>query len=469
VPRAQPVNPGAAPLPNTADPSGAQANTERVAFAELVIPKKTAFVGEVIPVEFRFFFNASLPFEIQSRPSLSGEGFTVQRLPDPTRSSQEIDGVSYNVFTFQTSITPLKSGTLDIPPVSLDCITQVPISGAGNLNDMFNQFFSGSGVQAFGQSREITVKSDPAQLVVKPLPREGKPAGFGGAVGEFELSSSADPTVVKDGEPLQLSVTVSGRGNFDAMGEPKLVEADAWRTYPPATTFDPQDSIGYGGAKRFDFMLVAKENQDQTPVAEFSYFDPGTEKYVTLRSEPIAVEAQAATGASSQPSVAQASAVTPAPTTDAPPEVRADKPAAPRSFTPWIHRPSAWILNAIPLALLLTFLVAGWIRKRNSGEQGRIVRARKTRKTELVRIGGLRDAEFLAGAARLIESDAAASGHASAQDWLVSQSSSKGRSVAVLREMLSQADEARFGGGLAIQVSESSRAEILTALREVHP
>ena len=160
-----------------------------------------------------------------------------------------------------------------------------------------------------GDIRQTTVPTQSAKLEVKPLPKEGRPEDFSGAIGQFSLQASATPKQAAAGDPISLNVTVSGRGNFDAMASPTLLEADGWRTYPPGEKFEasPSDPIGFNGEKRFEYMLVAREDRSQTPVAQLSFFDPSLEKYVTIKSSAIEV---AAKGTADPAAVA---AATPAP------------------------------------------------------------------------------------------------------------------------------------------------------------
>ena len=260
-----------------------------------------------MPVELRFYFDASYPVRLPDRPSFSGDGFTVMRFSKPIEKQQEIDGRIYNVVIFQTAFSAAKSGTLEIPPASMESQIQLPGRGPSGMDDFFGGFFGN--MMSSGDIRQTTVPTQSAKLDVKPLPKEGRPDDFSGAIGQFSLEASAAPKQAAAGDPISLNVTVSGRGNFDAMGSPVLLEADGWRTYPPGAKFEasPSDPIGFNGEKRFEYMLVAREDQSKTPVAQLSFFDPSLEKYVTIKSAAIEV---AAKGTADQSAVA---AATPAP------------------------------------------------------------------------------------------------------------------------------------------------------------
>ena len=64
----------------------------KVVFGDLIIPKKTIYVGEVVPVELRFYFDANYPVRLPDRPTFSGDGFTVMRFSKPIEKQQEVAG-----------------------------------------------------------------------------------------------------------------------------------------------------------------------------------------------------------------------------------------------------------------------------------------------------------------------------------------------------------------------------------------
>lgn len=340
---ALPVPHGSAPgQPPLVQPHTAVSEGE-IAWGEIIIPRKSAFVGEVVPIEIRYFFNSQYRVRLQDKPSFSGDGFTVMNLSQPTQGEQEINGQTYNVVTFQTAITPAKSGTLEITPAKIESRIQMPSSRQGD--DFFGNFFGSM------DEREVAVETKPISLEVKSLPKDGRPEEFSGAIGQFSIKGAASPKKAEAGEPVSLHVTVSGRGNFGGMGAPTLVNDDGWRTYPPTEKFtpSPSDPIGYMGDKNFEFMLVARQDRSSTPVAEFTYFDPSVEKYVTLKTAAFPIVARG--GAAPAPSPAVTStppAATPA-AAQPEPETAADHDVLARKFLP---------ARFEPFGTTRTFLVA---------------------------------------------------------------------------------------------------------------
>ena len=285
------AGPPSAPLP----PSGVQAPRGNALpyFGEMVLSKKKAYVGEVIPAEFRYFFSSSIGGEVGDRPNLIGEGFTIQKLANVPKREQIVNGENYIVFAFQTAITPAKTGPLELPSAKLEARLQLPGSAPAGFDDFFRQFGGIAPPGMFTNMQEVAIETAPTSLEISPLPKQGRPDDFSGAIGKFKMEATVSPKKAGPGDPVTLRVVVSGQGNFEAMGPPVLVEGDEWRSYPPSEKFQSSDAINYAGDKTYEFLIVARTDQQQTPGIAFSYLDPDTGTYETLTQNPLPVQARA--------------------------------------------------------------------------------------------------------------------------------------------------------------------------------
>lgn len=354
--------------PGRTPPSGADGQAAPY-FGELVMGAKSAFVGEVVPVELRFHFRADHQFDNLQRPTFGGEGFTAAPLSEPEQTEQYIGNVPYNVVTFRSAITPVKTGEIEIPAATMDGRMMAPGAGPG-IDPFFDQFFQNFPMPGLGRVEEVQAKTAARRLQVEPLPKDGRPENFAGAVGQFTLRAAADPKTAAAGEPVNLKLTLEGRGNFDAITPPVLTNEDGWRTYAPKENFTAADAIGYGGSKTFDFSMVARTDRSATPGAEFSYFDPLKKKYFTLTTEPVAVEAAGSGGAApaAQTSSASQASATPSPVAAVPEGIAAPAAAlsgGTRDFAPWVRAPWFLFLQLVLLLLvLLSIPVLVWRRRR---------------------------------------------------------------------------------------------------------
>ena len=371
-----PQGQNAAPLPSGSPP--ASANEGQPFFADLILSKKKVYVGEVVPVEFRFYFNSRIGGQVGEKPNFGGEGFTVQKFSNAAKREQIVNGENYVVFSFQSAITAVKSGTLDIPEASLEARLQLPGKAPQGLGDFFSNFPLPQGM--FTDNREVTLKTKPVQIEVLPLPKDGRPEDFSGAVGKFTMDASVSPKKVSAGEPVTLKVAVSGQGNFEGMGAPALTGDEGWRSYPPSDKFQSTDAIGFTGEKTFEFALIARQDQTRTPGVRFSYFDPATGKYAVLTQEPLPVDAK--TGGAPPP----VASGTPAATQSASPAL----PAAPAptpditamaggstSWTSLFFRKEFLIANAALAVAWLAICLILALRKFSSSRAGRELARKK--------------------------------------------------------------------------------------------
>ena len=102
--------------PTTTRPSrGAQtqsANAGDMVFAELIVPNKTAYVGEIVPVQIRMGFDARVHPRLVEPPEITGQGFTAQKLQQSSQNLETINGRPYEVVTFKTAIAAARAGKI---------------------------------------------------------------------------------------------------------------------------------------------------------------------------------------------------------------------------------------------------------------------------------------------------------------------------------------------------------------------
>jgi hypothetical protein len=123
------------------------------------------------------------------------------------------------------------------------------------------------------------------------LPEKDKPADFGGAVGNFSISSKVDKTNLTTDDVLNFKVTITGSGNL------KLIEAPKLSLQNGLSSFDPQitDTITsrtttISGSKIINYTITPRTAGDyDIPALSFAYFNPQSGTYTTLRTEPVKI------------------------------------------------------------------------------------------------------------------------------------------------------------------------------------
>jgi len=461
-------------LPNASSPqmppTGGQAPRSNGLpyFGELVLSKKKAFVGEVIPAEFRYYFNSSIGGEVGDRPNLVGEGFTVQKLTNVPKREQIVNGENYIVFAFQTAITPAKSGPLEIPPAKLEARLQLPGSAPAGFDDFFRQFGGIAPPGMFTNMQEVGIETAPTALEISPLPKQGRPDDFSGAIGKFKMEASVSPKKAGPGDPVTLRVVISGQGNFEAMGAPALVGDEEWRSYPPSEKFQSSDSINYAGEKVYEFLLVARTDQQQTPGIRFSYLDPDTGNYEILTQNPLPVQARAGQPAAQTTEAPPDQKKTDAPESAATPNpAPAGQPSGASSWTSILVHPAFLIANAslgvIWILALLVIMISRWAASPAGLRRKKIQRL----KADLARLESCPENEFTSRAVACLLTALNTESNPLEAGALVAGLAVDDQTKDQLAKLLSRDEELKYSVGGTKALDRDTQAKILLALKTI--
>jgi hypothetical protein len=331
---------GATPGNNSLPPPASSAlsagpmslSKDGTAFVRLRLPKRELYVGEVVPVDIQVGVRAGLAASISGLPTLNGDAFMLNKLSTtPEQAQENIGGQPYTVLTWHSALAVVKPGDF---PLSVETPLTVKMRAAprrmprmpqGMFGDsMFDDAFTDPFFQDFfggTTEKEITVASEAEVLKVLQLPAEGRPAGFDGAVGKFEVASELSAAKSAAGDPLTLRLKVTGAGSFDRVNSAMLGQVDGWKTYKPTAKFEPADNAGYSGEKEFEQAVIPMQPGRQiVPALTFSFFNPDTRRYETILTSPLSVEVSNSTGGSVATATAAASNTSLTPANQASPD-----------------------------------------------------------------------------------------------------------------------------------------------------
>lgn len=288
----KPKPPPTPPLVATAPlPKGVQLKAGGAAFVKLVMPARAVYVGESVPVDIEVGVRPGIVTSLNGLPTLNGGEFTLNNLSrQPERRDKVIDGSPFLVMTWHSVLAAVKPGDFSL---SVDTPLSVKINTRSAEDMAFAAWLGGPFLQSMYNGiapKDISVASPTTELKVLPLPTEGRPKDFSGAVGDFQVSSDISPARAAAGDPVTLRLHVTGVGNFDRVDSTMFDHLDHWRTYPAKSSFTPSDAVGYKGEKVFEQPLIAAQAGEQSiPGLELSYFSPSTRRYERARTSPIKV------------------------------------------------------------------------------------------------------------------------------------------------------------------------------------
>ncbi|MEP7343662.1 MAG: BatD family protein [Gemmatimonadaceae bacterium] len=247
---------------------------EDIAVRSHVIPSRV-YVGQQTTYEVGVFLSDETRARMRRNPEFippEMRSMLSYDLATPTTvPARVVDGRRYEVHIFRRALFPLAAGTLQIPPARLNYA--LPLS---------NSFFS--------REETHTERTQQSSIQVIEPPMAGRPRAYRGAVGQLALEASIDNRQGRLGDPLLLTVAVSGVGNVSMVPRPELTVA--WGDAVPGAERIRVDTTGtiVRGRKEFEYLVTPRRSGALTvPMIEYAYFDPYVEEYRTAVSSPIEV------------------------------------------------------------------------------------------------------------------------------------------------------------------------------------
>ena len=193
------------------------------------------------------------------------------------------NGEDYRYVILRTTVLyPQKTGKLDLEPLTLD----IPIDVPGSRRDLFGRRLT--------TRVNKTISAGNRSINVRPLPIEGKPDNFTGAVGKFTFAVTSNKNVLDANESLELLTTVTGNGNLKLFQLPTAKLPSALEVYEPVRNENIRTvRTGMTGSITETYTVVPqfKGNYPIRPLS-FSYFDPKTETYKSISSNEIIINVE---------------------------------------------------------------------------------------------------------------------------------------------------------------------------------
>jgi tetratricopeptide (TPR) repeat protein len=353
-------------------------------FLLMSLSKESAMVGEPLTATLYVYTRLDLrDIDFVTPPDFPG--FWVDDLASPRniRLQRAVwGGVPYNrALLLSRLITPNAAGTITIPATVMDVTYRPP--RRARSSDPFARLFTRPAVKR--------IASEPVTVTVRPLPEAGKPPGFSGAVGRFQLNAALDRDSSVVNEPVKLVLTVQGTGNFRGLSAPLLSLPDGLGAFDTQEECDLAPSPeGNRGSCTYTYLVVPRRAGDFTlPAMELWYFEPASGRYRRLATPSYTLVVQAGESAAA----GGATAVGRRGVELLRKEIRylmADDALRAPATTPWVTRRLFWLLIILPPAAYLVW-GATVVGLRVAGRESAAGRRRRAYRTAVATLGATTD------------------------------------------------------------------------------
>lgn len=243
------------------------------------------YLNEGITVVYKLYFRNPISItDVQEMESPSFGDFWSQMINIgrvQVNPRGNYNGEQFNEVVWRKVVLyPQKTGPLEIEPLTLNLSLSVPT----NQRDLF-------GRQIPVQSQKV-ITTGKKRINVKTLPLTDQPAEFSGAVGQFDFDVIIDKSALKASESFQVKVKVNGNGNLKLFNLPQINVPKTLEVYEPEHQEEVKVTLsGMQGSVEDVYTIVPQfQGKYPIPAVQFSYFDPKSATYKTLRSQDLLVD-----------------------------------------------------------------------------------------------------------------------------------------------------------------------------------
>ncbi|HEU4996722.1 MAG TPA: BatD family protein [Gemmatimonadaceae bacterium] len=226
----------------------------------------TVYVGQQATYEVAVFLNQTVRDRLKRNPTFyppEMQAMLAYDLSAPAVAPKKRTGSQcFDALVYRRALFPLVAGRLVIPPAQL-----VYSTGMTPLSLLRSE-----------ETHEL--QTDSVTIVAIDPPLAGRPAEYDGAVGAVRVDARVDSAASRVGDPMLLTVSVTGTGNVKLFPRPDV--KITWAALVAADERVRIDSINprVGGVKEFDWVLTPRvAGEFDVPPVRYGYFNPSQRRY----------------------------------------------------------------------------------------------------------------------------------------------------------------------------------------------
>ncbi|GEM_PF-5134853 len=223
--------------------------------------------------------------------------FKAEGYEDPQWSQQAtvINGMRYTVIRKVIHLTPKHPGTLEIPGCTMTYQYVVPRQQSNRNNgrrSLFDDFFEDGPFGMRGQLEENTLVADDITLQVEDFPAEGRPDDFSGLIGPILATASTDLQDVFVGDPITLTLHLTGNNLDQDCTLPDLKTALEKEGKFRVSGDDPITMDEDGTLLYTRTLRVLSPDVTEIPPLQIPYYDIAKKSYNTATTNTIQLTVQ---------------------------------------------------------------------------------------------------------------------------------------------------------------------------------
>lgn len=252
-------------------------NPNEAFFISVEVDKTEVFEGEQVTVNWYIYTRGQMEtLDRLKFPSLKGFWKEIiEEVPSIQFTEEVVNGIPWKKALLAShALFPIKAGTAVIDEYKIKSRVRLLSQGLGGF---------------FGKPYEFTKSSARVSIKVKPLPVDGRPSDFTGAVGQFDVHAQVENTTVPVNQPFSLKVRFEGAGNAKMIDLPALnlpVGLEQYDTKSESKFFKNGRSF-----KEFEVLVIPRQEGAMTiPGLSVSMFDPQSKKYYTKTTQPLSLQ-----------------------------------------------------------------------------------------------------------------------------------------------------------------------------------
>ena len=278
---------------NSQNSQSSSASSENL-FVRTIASKTKVHEQEALMITYKLYFANVDVAQLTNNTKLPEfTGFLKQDLEQGEIQTQleHYNGRNYQTAVlYRTILYPQHSGDIAIDPARFEAVLRVQTQQ--RARSIFDDFF--------GSYTNVTkmLTAPGVTIHVAALP-SGKPAGFSGAVGKFNLTPSISQTEVQANDAVTIKLDISGAGNMKLIKTPAIDWPEGFEPYDPKVTNNfATTTSGVSGTKSIEYLAIPRSAGEYTiPAVKFSYFDIDDKNYKTLSTPEYTIHVKRGAGA----------------------------------------------------------------------------------------------------------------------------------------------------------------------------